>query len=370
MASAKNQLVIVGASVRAAAFAACRAGYKPFCLDLFADVDLSRLTEARALSPHAYPHGFLELSRTAPPGPWMYTGALENHPDLVDAIAAERMLWGNPGHVLRRVRQPLIVQEVLHEHGLPCPAVRFDPPDSTDRNRWLVKPLRGASGVGIRSWDSHQTHLGEVYYQEWVEGEPVSSFHVASDQDVRCLGVSRQLVGLPWLHAKPFAYCGSIGPLLLPPATLARLASLGEVLWNAFDLRGFFGIDAILRDGEIWPVEINPRFTASAEIYHRGMRQSLFDVSAKPDFAPGFWGKAIWFAPHDCIFPAEGPWMPTLRNHPSVIDYDFADIPCAGTAIRKGQPVLSFFARADSIDACLQQLRQTAADLDRWLLQR
>ena len=35
----------------------------------------------------------------------MYTGALENHPELVDRISATRDLYGNSGSVLRRVRE-------------------------------------------------------------------------------------------------------------------------------------------------------------------------------------------------------------------------------------------------------------------------
>jgi predicted ATP-grasp superfamily ATP-dependent carboligase len=300
----------------------------------------------------------------------MYTGALENHPDLIDAIAAERPLWGNPGQVLRQVRQPMNVLKVLRDHGLPCPAVRLEPPESTDDRSWLVKPLHGAGGHGVRFWNPRQPHSSDVFYQEWIDGEAVSSFHFATDQATHCIGVSRQLVGLAWLHARPFRYCGSIGPLPLPQDTLAKFACLGEVLWKSFNLRGFFGIDAILRDGEIWLVEINPRFTASAEIYHRSLKQSLFDVSAiDPVFTPGFWGKAIWFAPHDCIFPAEGPWLSTLRQPLSVTEYDFADIPRAGTSINKGQPILTFFTQGASIDACLWQLRQSAVDLDRCLLQ-
>ncbi len=37
-----ERLLIVGASARAAAFSAMRAGFQPLCADRFADVDLSR----------------------------------------------------------------------------------------------------------------------------------------------------------------------------------------------------------------------------------------------------------------------------------------------------------------------------------------
>jgi predicted ATP-grasp superfamily ATP-dependent carboligase len=53
---------------------------------------------------------------------------------------------------------------------------------------------------------------------------------------------------------------------------------------------------------------------------------------------------------------------------PSAGPPPFADIPHPGMRIKDGRPVLTFFARADTPDACLDGLRRTAADLDRLLL--
>ena len=68
------------------------------------------------------------------------------------------------------------------------------------------------------------------------------------------LGATRQLVGAPWLRARPFRYCGNIGPLVLEPSDSAHLQRIGDVLVQAFSLRGFFGVDFILNDAGPWPV--------------------------------------------------------------------------------------------------------------------
>ncbi|NOX53525.1 MAG: hypothetical protein GXP27_03640, partial [Planctomycetes bacterium] len=76
-------LLIVGASPRAAAQSARRAGLQPVCIASFEDEDLA--ATARTV---AWPRNLKELIRLAeslPPGPWMYTGALENRPGLIDA---------------------------------------------------------------------------------------------------------------------------------------------------------------------------------------------------------------------------------------------------------------------------------------------
>src|SRR5262249_35644735 len=77
-----EKVLIVGASVRAAAFSALRAGLHPECADLFADADLQRRCPAVRVRGR-YPHAFLEWIESAPSVPWLYTGGLENHPSLV-----------------------------------------------------------------------------------------------------------------------------------------------------------------------------------------------------------------------------------------------------------------------------------------------
>ena len=107
MSASKERLLIVGASVRAAAFSALRAGFRPLAADKFADTDLTACCPARRVAD--YPRGLPAAVSAWPPCGWMYTGALENHPALVDRLAASRPLDGNPGPVLRRIRDPFQV---------------------------------------------------------------------------------------------------------------------------------------------------------------------------------------------------------------------------------------------------------------------
>src|SRR5437660_693977 len=88
-----DHLLIVGASARAAAFSALRAGLEPWCLDQFADADLCARCPAVLVRPRLYPRGLVALARKAPPGPWLYTGGLENRPRLVRRLTRERPLW-------------------------------------------------------------------------------------------------------------------------------------------------------------------------------------------------------------------------------------------------------------------------------------
>ncbi len=162
------------------------------------------------------------------------------------------------------------------------------------------------------------------------------------------------------------------------------LEELGHLLASDCFLDGLFGVDGILRDGTFWPVEINPRYTASVEVleYATGWPILAWHAHVFTDgkLPPVVWpaapvdrciGKAILFARADLHFPTDGPWMEQLRSMRPILELPaFADIPAAGERIEAGRPILTFFARAGSVSACEDALRRIAADLDRWLFER
>jgi predicted ATP-grasp superfamily ATP-dependent carboligase len=371
-------VLIFGASARAAAFSALRAGLHPWCADLFADLDLRNRCPTIRVPADVYPQGFLRVIDRELPGPWLYTGALENWPGLVDRMARLRPLWGNAEWRLDRPRHPATVRALVRAAGLPCPAVRVGAPDGPTGERWLVKARFGAGGAGIRFWDASAGRgpSRPVYFQAFVDGTPHAALYVGDGIYARLLGVTRQLVGEPWLHAAPFHYCGSVGPLPLAPDLRHGLELLGDVLVRGCGLRGLFGVDFILRDGAPWTVEVNPRYTASVEVLEHGtgvpalaLHRRVFDAEApEPSRAPtrgGWIGKAILFAARALTFPADGPWRSVIEAPPAPWDLPaFADVPAAGERIRAGRPVLTFFARAATEAECLLRLRATAADLD------
>ena len=66
-----DRVLILGASARAAAASARRAGLDPFAIDLFADADTEQICDCLRCPPDRYPEGLFELARQAPPMPWM-----------------------------------------------------------------------------------------------------------------------------------------------------------------------------------------------------------------------------------------------------------------------------------------------------------
>src|SRR5262245_35864604 len=184
-----HHVLIAGASVRAAAGSALRAGLTPWCIDLFADADLARACPVRAVDD--YPASFPAALAEGPAGPWLYTGALENHPAIIAAVP--RLLWGNPADVVRAVRDPFLLAATLSAAGVAVPRLSRVP---TVKGRSLRKPRRGAAGHRIGIHQPGERVPRGYYLQEWIDGDPASGLFLGQrDGSCVCVGATRQIIG-------------------------------------------------------------------------------------------------------------------------------------------------------------------------------
>src|SRR5688572_26629425 len=98
---ALERILIIGSSARAAAHSAQRAGLQPLAIDQFNDRDLVSICPAKPIT--NYPGDILEIAREFPSCPFVYTGAIENYPDIVATLSRERPLLGNGADTLQAV---------------------------------------------------------------------------------------------------------------------------------------------------------------------------------------------------------------------------------------------------------------------------
>ncbi len=375
-------IAIVGASTRAAAASAVRAGFQPVTADLFADADLRAIATATRISP--YPEGLLDWLRTIEPSAWMYTGALENHPELIDQMAWIAPLWGNPADVLTRVRSPTELVYALTTNGLLFPETRTSSDGLPLDGTWLAKTYSGASGSGVKvlsteygsSLATRHSPLA-TYFQRHIPGTPAAAVFVAAEGTATLIGLTRQLIGCEWLGAHGFQFAGSIGPLTISKTALTTITEIGNTLVQNFELIGLFGVDFILSSEDVWTVEVNPRYTASVEIVERctGIRAIAAHAAActdSPDFHSPLatrhsphssHGKATLFARRDItITPELADWSLTeaIRTPWPTL----ADVSVAGTKIDAGRPILTVFAEGATVDDVERNLRNRVDELE------
>ena len=385
-----DSLLILGASARAAAFSAARCGLSPHAVDRFADRDLASLGPVALVED--YPAGLERAARQYPPMPWIYTGALENCPQLVDRIARERPLYGNSGEVLTAVRDPWRVADVLVSDGWEAPRLGQTPHGGAPL-RWVCKPLRSAGGnrmqfagspgadPGGTSRPQHKQDPaeGRCYYQEYIEGIPCSGAFVAAGGMSRLLGMTQQLVGCAWAGADRFRYVGSVGSSFWGPSLLRQAEGIGETLARHFRLRGLFGVDFILHGERLWTVEVNPRYTASLEVLERGapLRVIEHHVRACRDNelteihpatetpARAVWGKAICYARANLQFPE---CVAALCRFARLNPTKLSDVPQGLTEIPAGQPIITVWAEGGTSKEVIAQLADRAERVGTFLL--
>jgi predicted ATP-grasp superfamily ATP-dependent carboligase len=300
-----------------------------------------------------------------------YTSNFENHPESVARLMSGRRLLGNPPEVLAKVRDPLGLMRTLRLHGFVTPETRGAAPGRRTRpGEWLLKPRRSGGGHGTRIWRRGQVVSRRHYLQQRVEGVPGSIVFLADGARALPLGVSRQLTGERRLGARGFRYCGS---LLAPDRTFPLFPqrerveqtahALADAATREFRLVGLNGIDFIARHGVPYPIEINPRYSASMELVERALGLHLFELHAsacfgklpkrlpRPSAAAGVSGKAIVFAQRNLTVGNTQSWL---------LADTIADVPHSGERIGRGHPICTVFGEEDSVAGCRRMLLRRA----------
>lgn len=372
--SPTTRLLIAGASVRAAWQSAQRGGFHSVVLaDLFGDVEVREAGTFHRLS-----SGYAELAEVAAAvgvEAWMYTGALENHPDRVAAVSSGVPLWGNDAECLRAVRDPWRMAHALVDAGCAAPELARDGGQLPRDGSWLRKPLASAAGLGVRAWTGDADDGRPSYFQRQLSGVSCGAVFVGAGGRAWLWGVTEQKIGAAHGAPRPFQYAGSHGPRRLDDAERAAWQAIGSCLARHFDLRGLFGVDALVaRPGDtpgdttgqdaidsvrVVPVEVNPRYTASVEVLERTSTWNAVTLQCHSCVSG--------LLPGDPGFPAAEPAGPRARgcsktivyaSETRAIDDEFhawvrrqnegtgmwprvADIPPQGETIEAGHPVVT-----------------------------
>jgi predicted ATP-grasp superfamily ATP-dependent carboligase len=385
MAEPIRKLAIVGASVRAAAFSALRAGYDVVAADLFADADLRAHCDATRIA-SGYPDSLADWLAAADCDAWLFTGALENHHELINAMSKLRPLVGCGGGAIRATRNPLLLQPVIQAAGLAFPeTIETGEKLPLDRS-WLCKTYRSANGSGVWLLDGpearERAEREGAYFQRFIGGTSAAAVYLCSRAGSTLLGVTHQLVGDAVAGAKPWHYAGSVGPLRVNEAVAAQLAKLGELLSERFKLSGLVGVDLAIAGEKAWIIEINPRYSASAEIVERMTGINVVDAHVKAcrgeeleiptpprsgrasakgeEHASIIHGKLILYAKRDAIVDEDFHAWAMSQSSLDSQTCRLADIPAVGETITAGHPILTAFASAPAASYDVEMKRRVA----------
>ena len=266
-----RRLLIAGASVRpylqsasaAGALATDRFNLESLvAIDLFADWDSAQICptiRVERLSEIGQVTEQIDFSAS------IFVGGLEHHPDVLSQLAEHGPVLSPTPESIGSVTDPFELQRAILRHGFQMPDTETTLPSGAG---WIEKPRAASGGHQIRLAGQGRK-ASDRFYQREVAGESISAVYWSNGETTLLVGLTQQLVGIEGLTDRPFAYCGSIGPIRVEKSVESELARFGVCLAREFGLRGVWGADFVLGSDQLHVIEINPRMTASCEILEK-----------------------------------------------------------------------------------------------------
>jgi hypothetical protein len=144
---------------------------------------------------------------------------------------------------------------------------------ASESKKFLLKPLEGSGGVGIQNIDGidPDTDIRGAILQEIVDGLDVSASVLSSGDEAITIHTSEQLIGNKWLGQREnYGYCGNIVPYIqqISPKNQLNNLHIEEIAADIiYDLKliGSNGVDMIIKNGEVYVIEVNPRLQGTFE---------------------------------------------------------------------------------------------------------
>jgi predicted ATP-grasp superfamily ATP-dependent carboligase len=347
-------------------------------IDAFADIETSALADSSRVveydSQGFNAEALLRAVRAMNTGGFLgfvYGSGFEAQPALLQKIAAILPLLGNTAATVLAVKTAAVFFAGLRQHQIPFPAVIDNLAQMLPGQTYLKKFAAGCGGSHI----SYATAVDAArqtnhYYQQQLSGRAVSLLFIATWQGLEVIGFNEQ-----WLcpaTATPFRYGGAVSNTALAPEIKQQLVSAAQQLTAAFALIGLNSLDAIVHGDMVYVLEINPRLTATVDLYaHENLLQrhvlacqrasySYEDLQADPNVRQSSTAHAVVYAQTAITIASAVDWPDWAVDIPSIV---------AGSelAVAAGDPVCSVIAISDNAESS-KQLAQTRVKIMHELL--
>jgi len=350
-------ILIVASSGRMLAQAAKNAGLRPLVIDLYADLDtqgyaedfrqIKSLAEQDLVPAVDY---FIERYAVTHV---IYGSGFECYPESLCYLNSRLILLGNHPDVFARQLDKQAFFSTLDQLNIPHPTVVFSAP-SYDGD-WLLKFMQGQGGVGIKRYHVDCSAKTLVYWQKFQAGTQHSALFLADGQNAQVIGFNSQW-SVRLSETQEFVFSGVINSVDLTNQHKAEITGWLKQMVPVFALKGLNSLDFIHADGCSYVLEINPRPSASMQLYnedlligHIQVCVGATSVAKLPESgrlkSPPQSGYQIVYAERDLIISEQFEWPDWCM-----------DLPKPGNMCRAGQPLCSIIAHQKNSQSVVEQL--------------
>ena len=225
-----------------------------------------------------------------------------------------------------------------------------------DEEGWLFKQDGKCGGMGVSRGHTHSSIKKNGYWQREINGQSVSALCISDERDVHVIGVN-ELYSHSDLNGYPYVYEGALANLECGNDLLVKIDTYLKSLIPYFKILGLFSIDMILHEDELFVLEINPRISASYELYEQlnpglnlvdahirvceGERLSGLQIEGLSRQHNGY---LIVYAEHDCVIPREMCWPHWVKDKPESL-----------REIATGEPICSVYFNSDTSSGSVRE---------------
>ena len=349
----KADILIVSLSGRGLAASAARGERVIGVIDAFSDIDTREHSAFYEQVPQASDGGFDAvclkqtfercIARNDLLEGWVAGSGLESSVNLLREMSLRLPLIGNEPRVFETCAHRDKLIQRAEKIGISCM------PRHTDLPHLIKRPAT------CGGWHIHFDGMSEFsgIREAYLPGVSISHVFLASNEQILSVGFGTQ-----WHshHDKssPFSYGGAINRCLLSESERLRLQEWSRRLSVDMGLRGLNNIDYLWCAGETYFLELNPRPSASMDIYDQDYPDGLFDAHIKsyrgqlPPTPP-----ALKIRAHAVVYAQCNFSLPDSFQWGEVV----SDIPRQHSFI-KGQPVCSLIVQCATVESTLSSLQK------------
>jgi len=330
-------ILVIASSARMLAQTARASGFKPLVIDLFADLDTQTYAEdfkqiTTLAKQHLQPVVDYFIKRYQV-DQVVYGSGFENHPESLHYLNSSLFMFGNSPDVFIRLHDKPAFFAALNQLTIPYPSVCFSQPDPFEDG--LIKPMRGQGGIGISRYLGQEMG-SDSYWQRYQSGSQYSVLFLADALHVQLVGFNSQ-----WTTSLDdgceFIFSGIINSCDLSAKQQMQVVEWLKKLVPLFSLKGLNSLDFINDGDNSWLLEINPRPSASMQLYEADLFKRHISASLNEltddHHINGYTAYQVVYAKHDIMIPDGFLWPE-----------ECVDLPESGVICRIGQPICSIMS--------------------------
>jgi predicted ATP-grasp superfamily ATP-dependent carboligase len=358
-------VLIFAQSGRFLAQSATHAGYRVWVADCFGDQDtlscserwqavppMSTLSAQQALSLITRLSNGEECLLICGSGIEKYYPFLSLLPDHIHYI-------GNSEHTIQTLKSPRLFFSLLDKLKLPYPQTFFSAPTSNSKH-YIAKSASGMGGIHIEKLDNKKFN-DDYYYQQFIEGQSGSVLFISNGSQSQLISINKQSLSSHPLRA--FCLASIESPWALEPHHRSYLLTAINELTVATQIMGLNSLDFIVsKDNNIFILEINPRPSASAELYPdpSSLLQSHIDACQGKEISLPSIPTSL-SALHHTLFADTNLMIPPDMNWPEMCH----DLPRAGTKINQNEPICTIVIKSHTkrdVDMTMKIIEENIKD--------